>query len=229
MPVTERPSREATPAPEPPDEPPVQALADVGTDATANRLSAWERIGIPVAVAVLALLGSFTATTLANNTATENQRALFAEERASAEREKRADVYFAFLSAVEQYVRRASILNTCLASSTLPVTLLPEGRLSGCTSQINDISEAATAVTKALNEVYVYGSNAANEHASAIADALLVGEANLNAGDAEPPDRQGKPARIISFPFHKDQYLRHVAEFRRVVCREVPANPRSGC
>lgn len=172
-----------------------------------------ERIATPLAAAIvagiLAVFGSFWATTIANKTATDNLRASFAEQRAQVERDKRGDAYLKFLGTTAGFARALVTTHDQCASE----------RTAGCDSARVDLQTKFSDLANAVNIVYIYGSSNANRLMGLILQ-LLPKIYETNESDFESYIRNGLDDSVLK---------PRLIAFQRNMCTELPANPRGDC
>lgn len=168
-----------------------------------------EKIATPLVAAVLAVLGSFWGTTIANDTATNNQRTSFAEQRAQVERDKRGDAYLKFLETTGGFARVLVVAHDRCAS----------GRSDGCDSARADLQTRFGDLANAVNVVYIYGSSDANRLMNSVLQ-LLPNIYETNESNFESYIRNGLD----------DSALKpRLTAFQQNMCKELPANPRGDC
>jgi hypothetical protein len=205
-------------------EPPEETLSDsssprVSTDLLATRHNRLKDIGVPLIVAMVALLsgiaGSIIGGAFAYNAATGTEVAHEAADKDAAQRSKRADVYLAYLDAANKY----ALASQALAND---VALIAKQDLSGNVGLANDFGPWKTARSNyqgEVNQVYVYGSDNAWQTLQAVAATLpaAVGPDDLSTFE--------QAINNYKWPAFNKAY----GDFLAVFCREVPASPRGNC
>ena len=182
------------------------------TEDVSNAGRRWlEAIAIPLAVGCIAVLGTLAGTSLANHAATENQRAIFTEQKAQNERDKRGDAYIGFLDVSSRLARTLTAAHQCRTDQRSPST--------NCDSATTALKVALEELGKSVNIVLVYGSSSASTLMDPILKLLpplyTISEADIEGAIAAGLDGQ--------------EFNRYLTEFQRNMCMELPANPRHDC
>lgn len=184
----------------------------------------WQVLINVVLGAILALGASLVTTWVQLDAATTSQQAQFAEEAAREQRVKKAEVYIAFQDAANAYGNATEVARSCIvrareaAAPDVQVVTLDEG----CVDSIGKIAPARYEFQSARNQVFFYGSQAAEDQARAIAAYLppAVG------GDPE----SGLPELDSEFAtFDRQTFSALYRQFNEIIRCEVPVEPRSNC
>lgn len=211
---------DAQPVDDDTDEPPAR---DGGQKA--DRWGKLLAAGVPTLLAgLIGVGGTIAGGYLQIHAAAQTQQAQTAEQRAEQARDKRADVYFAFLDAANKYSYTVENVRDCITEAR---DSRPPGATSyevgpGCVTYINQLAPARQEFQAARNKVYVYGSDEAEQRARAIAAYLP----NAVGGD---PKSGLPPFDEDMFNFDGDVFNELYKLFQGTACREVPAEPRANC
>jgi hypothetical protein len=178
----------------------------------------FKDVWLPLLVAALAFVagigGSAIGGAYAYKAATSTETAQATASRDAATQSKRGEVYLAYLDTANTYA---------LASQKLSDDTRRIGK--GTTAQQNydnDYGPWQTARSKyqgEVNQVYVYGSNAAWAAHRQVAATLPL---------ALGPDNVGEFTQAL-YGVDWKQFNAAYGDFLSVFCKEVPAEPRSGC
>jgi hypothetical protein len=210
------------------------APADGSRGKESVRLSAVDRIVVPLVVAILAFLASFVAANISNSGAAENQRAQIEEQRKKDDRDRRFEIYVAYLDAVSAFTPPFRQMIKCLR-------VTPQDRGS-CAKALSE-NEIRNDLQSSFNRVVIYGSDRVHAAARELFVAMLPFDEPL------PPVRQtGQPVpssapRVVevaprelptsvgalSADDVEARYRRAYAGFLSVVCSELPNIPRASC
>jgi hypothetical protein len=125
-------------------------------------------------------------------------------ERRKEDRDKRVSTYEEFINAADSYaVQTSEILATC------------KGKAS-CNPDFDKWDSARSAYQGAVNHVYVYGSDAAVSQSRRVSSTL-------------PPSLWSPDPKRLKIFFHEADFTKAYDGFETLMCRELPADPRSGC
>lgn len=181
-------------------------------------------LAIPILVALVAVAGTCVGVLITADAGEKSQGRQISEERAKAEREKRAEIYFRFMTDSQSYYRRQSQdVESCApgGNGTKPSDMQLT-TLVRCLLDDPKLAELADPLTKSRNELYVYGSDRANHFADLMIQTfpLIVHPVNF------------RHRSVVTF---NDQirlgidFEVNYVEFRTVACGELPPNPRPKC
>lgn len=120
-------------------------------------------------------------------------------------RQKRASVYGNFLNAADSYAS---------ATDGLMISFV---HCHPCTPDVAGFEKARAAFQGAINDVYVYGSAAAVAASERVAGTLPASLGNYG------------PVQKLTLIFNQAGFVSSYRSFQAVMCREVPAIPRSSC
>jgi hypothetical protein len=177
-----------------------------------------KEVWLPLLIATLAFIagigGSVIGGAYAYKSATSTETAQEAASRDAATQTRRGEVYLAYLDAANTYA---------LASQKLSDDTKRIGK--GTTAQENYDNDygpwqtARSSYQGEVNQVYVYGSDAAWAAHQKVAATLPL---------ALGPDNVGEFTQAL-YGVKWQQFNAAYDNFLSVFCKEVPAEPRSGC
>lgn len=164
-------------------------------------------------VGVGGIIGTVVASKLSVDASIRNQDLQAAEQRAKEDRDNKANSYFKFADAADRYGAAANTAHEC-ARRTMRLTPPPTARpdTAGCETELSDLSVAHFNFLTAKSKVYVYGSERAETQSEEM-------EAYL------PATKQD----ATLYSFDKERFIRMYKNFMRIVCGELPAEPRASC
>lgn len=183
----------------------------------------WQTIvvaAITAMVGITGVAGTIIASWLQVDAMGHNQQAQFAEE----DRNKKADAYLNFLDAANMYAVATENARDCFIQAR---EATPPGKRSysfdsTCVQRINNLASTRHDFQRARNKVFVYGSDVAELRATAIASYLPPAVGGDPATGLPPIDE----ALLNYEDAHFNQLYR---DFNRLICQEVPAQPRESC
>lgn len=183
-------------------------------------LALVDRFLIPILTALLAVGATYVGANLANEGALTTQREQIAEDRAAADRERRAETYVTFLAKATTYSGTVAPVASCLDRGLLAEPLIATGipdddpRLR-CAVRVADFGMARNEFQNARNAVFLYGSQPAEDAAGQLAGALPPA-----VGSYVPEDARR---------FAPDRFAALYSDFNRVVCEDVQTDPDRRC
>lgn len=195
-----------------------------GADRAADRRHA---LLVALVVGIVGVLGTLFGSLVQIYGADRSQEAAFSEERAKEDRAKRADVYFEFLKAANEYAFDVDQAQECLAKFQRPLRGEEAWRQQvppeQCTQLLDDLTGSRRTLDGARYRVYVYGSSEAEGRARAVWQ-YLPQALGWKTWGSDLPMMDGR-----LFNFNEAAFGQLYANFQRVACREVPVHPRPDC
>ncbi|MEY9876625.1 type II secretory pathway pseudopilin PulG [Streptacidiphilus sp. MAP12-33] len=134
------------------------------------------------------------------------QNAQAAADRAQSDRDKRTDVYGKFLQAANAYAAATDNLLAYVDANCKPG--------SRCSPNFSTLETTKAAFQGSINDVSVWGSNAAVKDEAAVAATL-------------PPSMWSTDE--LDLKFNHPAFTQAYQAFLVMMCHELPADPRSGC
>ena len=203
------------------DPPPVTKRDD---EKATERRHTLKLSAITALAGIVGAVGGFAGSSLQVDAQLQNQQAQFAEQRAKEERDKRATVYLDFLDKANLYANATESSRACFnrareaaGPNARSFEIGPE-----CSKTIGTLAPTRHGFQGARNQVYVYGTQAAEDQAGLIAGYLPP------AVGGQP--ESGLPELGTDFNnFDRLQFRKLYQDFQVIVCREVPAQPRTSC
>lgn len=198
---------------------------------------------LTLAIAVLSVVGTMVAVYVGGRITLNAQEDQFEEQRAAESRAKRAEVYEEFLRRANRYAYESySFDESCSARVVRGATRLLgkkradlsenfERKIPGAIETVlsrlfgrqispscnaSELARASHTYQAAINEVYVYGSEAAIRAEGLVSRAL-------------PPSLSGLSGRLTIRPVDETGFYSAYRRFQAVMCAEVPAEPRPTC
>jgi hypothetical protein len=177
------------------------------------------------AVGIVGVIGTVWASKLSVDASIRNQDVQIKEQRAKEDRDRKADVYLNFQETSNKYTTAINAAKTCIlaARDATPVGATSYSVGPECVKDLNDVAPARYSFQGARNRVFVYGSQEAEDQARRIAS-YLPSARGVDASHG------GLPPLDDSF-FNYDDAVFDVMyrAFNRIICQEVPPEPRKGC
>jgi hypothetical protein len=175
-------------------------------------------------VGIVGVVGTLAASCIQVDAQLQNQQAQFAEQRAKEERDKRATVYLGFLDKADLYANATESSRACFNRAREAAG--PDSRSfeigPECSRTIGTLAPTRHGFQGARNQVYVYGTQAAEDQAGLIAGYLPP------AIGGQP--ESGLPELGTKFNnFDRLEFRQLYQDFQVIICREVPAQPRTAC
>jgi hypothetical protein len=172
----------------------------------------------------VALFGTYIGSAVSANSGRQTQERQLAEDRAKTEREKRAEIYFRFMSDIDAYYRRQSeVEEACAPSLTGGVAVdVQTSRLIACLQGDAKLTALLDPLKKSRNELYVYGSNEANTVVDEMLKQFPLVVHPVNFQDDFVLTFTERLTLSVNF-------LLDYRKFQGVACRDLPPNPRSTC
>jgi hypothetical protein len=195
-----------------------QAQADGVTDAAISRRKSSKGHGIQLMTAALAflagILGSGITSYVSYHAATTTQASQVAATSNEAIRQKRGDIYLAYLDAANEYA-----LQTGQVSSDAFAAAKDSSKLTVLNSDLNVWRTDRANYQSEINLVYVYGSDQALSASDQVASALPGALGNDTDADI------GSAVRGVNWVLFNSAY----DKFLVVFCQDAPASPRLDC
>jgi hypothetical protein len=175
--------------------------------------------------------GAYFGAHVATSNATSGLSRQIEEERSRQTREKRANVYAAFLSAVrklEDVKGRSFVYAAYKACGDPGLAPYPPKKVSDSELNNENVRYAET-----FDQVYVYGSNNAWSSAMHVDHEFAELDKQLAAGGECSEELNGEKSRFVPMKIPNvittDALEREIHNFMGVMCQELVAEPRSGC
>lgn len=180
-----------------------------GSDRTSSS-SLLSKASSGLIIAALSFLGATTGSWISGRSTEQAARITVEAQTAKEKRDKRAEVYSAYLAAADNYSIRTGEL---LARATA-VAENPEGEGAGNIPQeLSDAwAEARSTYQDNINELYVYGSDDAWTAHQGVASEL--------------PNSLG-PVEL--HPVDSGNFITAYRGMQEIFCKEAVARPRAGC
>jgi len=196
-------------------------VSDQGsTSAEPNEISKKDDRRHTLLVAFLAgalgILGTFLGTVIQMISTDRAQDSSYSEERAREDRQHKSEAYFGLLKAAEHLWFVTHEVDDCLnrkePGQLDAYALMP---LAICGYLKESFDSAEVGYQEMRDKVFVYGSAEADRAAASLTESF-PNFFPMTGGPADP----------FRMPIDYDENRQ---EFIRVVCREVPGNPRQSC
>jgi hypothetical protein len=160
-------------------------------------------LGVALAGALIGGLFSFWGAWWQSHTQMEAQAAQNREDQKKEDREKRAEIYEEYLNASDAYaVETNEIITDCKDRK--------------CSPDWGKWQTARHDYQGALNHVWVFGSDAAVAQTGMVSESL-------------PQSLWVPSSDTLSLRFDAEKFTVAYQGFQSLMCRELPAQPRSGC
>jgi hypothetical protein len=192
------------------------------TGALAHRNPLW----IALLTGVIGIAGAILGATIQATASTAVQQAEMSEQRTQEARQNRGAIYFKFLNEVETFALATAERGQCLQESHQERMLTYVKFSEDCAMSTADYRRAAKNFQLVRNEVFVYGSDDAQERAEML-DAIFPPYVFYAADGAFPStpwdlsDVKGWLKEELLNPRYRS--------FMNLMCEEIPSQPRSDC
>jgi hypothetical protein len=215
------------------------------------RLSVLDRVVIPLITALVAFAASYAAAATANDGAAENLQAQFAEQRRKDDRDKRTEVYTAYMSAVGEYAPLFRGALDCYKRSAVQSS--PEDLPAECRQALKADRAPLANLKSGLSKVGVFGTREVWDVAETLYNSMTVfeqnrGEPQAQAAPGGPTTAPGlqptpqptstvepsPPVSVQSTVADKaEKFLKAYGsayiDYRKSMCRELSADPQTRC
>jgi hypothetical protein len=196
-----------------------------------TRLTLLDRMIIPLLTALVAFGASYLAATIGADT----QQITLAEQRRKEDRDKRSEVYMAYLDALGDYAPIFYAATTCFRASA--TSGLPESTPTKCREALAADPKPFRQLKLAYNRVHVFGSINVIQKMGLVHEAILVFEpvdehstasdpppAESNLPKPPPPLTPGEVAKRF-----EANYRAAYGDFVNAMCADLSADPGHRC
>jgi hypothetical protein len=217
-----------------------------------TRLTLLDRLIIPLVTALVAFGASYLAALTGSQGAAENQRVALEEQRKKDDRDKRAEVYMAYLDAVGDYAAIFHAAVACFRESAKSAAAneLPQKCQDAMVADPKPLKQ----LKQSLNKLTVFGTPDVVGNATKPHRAILVFEENettasnppvgdpqvpVAVGPPVPAPTQQMPTAAPSAPVPKtatesatkfdNDYRDAYQDFVKSMCADLSADPRTRC